>query len=305
MAKRESCSSPVVRQIDKQFLVCSICLDHYHNPKVLPCLHTFCEKCLQNYIPSQSLTLSCPVCRQTSILPEKGVAALQNNFFITNLMEVLQRDPECAQPEACSVLESVSAAAAGKPLCCPNHEGKVMEFYCESCETAMCLECTEGEHLEHVTVPLRDVLEQHKTALKNQLDAIRNRLPQLTAAIELVNEISKQLTDRKNDAVSEISSTFEDLERALHLRKSALISDLENICSAKQKCHATICHLTSRSAGSHHYCCRTAFRMTRLLQCDHSSFVAADYRKISSQGSSRLSRIDWRCSRFYPLSTLP
>ncbi|XP_041128081.1 tripartite motif-containing protein 3-like isoform X3 [Polyodon spathula] len=191
--------------------------------------------CLQNYIPSQSLTLSCPVCRQTSILPEKGVAALQNNFFITNLMEVLQRDPECAQPEACSVLESVSAAAAGKPLCCPNHEGKVMEFYCESCETAMCLECTEGEHLEHVTVPLRDVLEQHKTALKNQLDAIRNRLPQLTAAIELVNEISKQLTDRKNEAVSEISSTFEDLERALHLRKSALISDLENICSAKQK----------------------------------------------------------------------
>lgn len=50
-----------------------------------------------------------------------------------------------------------------------------MEFYCESCETAMCLECTEGEHREHVTVPLRDVLEQHKTALKNQLDTVRNR----------------------------------------------------------------------------------------------------------------------------------
>ena len=63
------------------------------------------------------------MCRQTSILPEKGVAALQNNFFITNLMEVLQRDPECAQPEACSVLESVSAASACQPLSCPNHEG--------------------------------------------------------------------------------------------------------------------------------------------------------------------------------------
>ncbi len=52
---------------------------------------------------------------------------------------------------------------------------QVMEFYCESCETAMCLDCTEGEHREHVTVPLRDVLEQHKAALKNQLDAIHNR----------------------------------------------------------------------------------------------------------------------------------
>ncbi len=39
----------------------------------------------------------------------------------------------------------------------------------------MCLDCTEGEHREHVTVPLRDVLEQHKAALKNQLDAIHNR----------------------------------------------------------------------------------------------------------------------------------
>uniref|UniRef100_A0A7N6ADA8 RING-type E3 ubiquitin transferase n=1 Tax=Anabas testudineus TaxID=64144 RepID=A0A7N6ADA8_ANATE len=245
MAKREAGStSPVVRQIDKQFLVCSICLDHYRNPKVLPCLHTFCESCLQNYIPPESLTLSCPVCRQTSILPEKGVGALQNNFFITNLMEVLQRDPECSRPEACSVLESVSAAAAGKPLCCPNHEGKVvhsiqpiqvMEFYCESCETAMCLDCTEGEHREHVTVPLRDVVEQHKAALKTQLDAIQSRLPQLTAAIELVSEISRQLNERKNEAVAEITSTFEELERALHQRKTALITDLENICSAKQK----------------------------------------------------------------------
>uniref|UniRef100_A0A8C6NZL4 RING-type E3 ubiquitin transferase n=1 Tax=Nothobranchius furzeri TaxID=105023 RepID=A0A8C6NZL4_NOTFU len=236
MAKHEAGStSPVVRQIDKQFLVCSICLDHYHNPKVLPCLHTFCESCLQNYIPPESLTLSCPVCRQTSILPEKGVCALQNNFFISNLMEVLQREPECSRPEACSVLESVTAAAAGKPLCCPNHEGKVMEFYCESCETAMCLDCTEGEHREHVTVPLRDVVEQHKAALKTQLDAIHSRLPQLTAAIEMVSEISCQLNERKNEAVAGITSTFEELERLLHQRKTALVMDLESICSAKQK----------------------------------------------------------------------
>lgn len=82
-------------------------------------------RCLQNYIPPQSLTLSCPVCRQTSILPEKGVAALQNNFFITNLMEVLQRQPDSAGHEdAIAMLDSVSAVP-GKPLSCPNHEGKV------------------------------------------------------------------------------------------------------------------------------------------------------------------------------------
>lgn len=68
------------------------------------------------------------------------------------------------------------------------------------------------------------------------------RLPQLTAAIELVNEISKQLIERKNEAVNEINMTFEELEKALHQRQAALITDLENICSTKQKVrHVLIC----------------------------------------------------------------
>ncbi|GCC18587.1 hypothetical protein chiPu_0017990 [Chiloscyllium punctatum] len=167
-------TSPVVRQIDKQFLICSICLDRYKIPKVLPCLHTFCERCLQNYIPAYSLTLSCPICRQTSILPEKGVSALQNNFFITNLMDVLQRTPDNSCEDS-SILETITAVAAGKPLSCPNHDGNVMEFYCQSCETAMCHECTEGEHAEHPTVPLKDVVEQHKSSLQTQLEAVKQR----------------------------------------------------------------------------------------------------------------------------------
>ncbi|XP_077447858.1 tripartite motif-containing protein 3-like isoform X2 [Stigmatopora argus] len=232
MAARES-GGTVVRQIDKQFLVCSICLEHYRNPKVLPCLHTFCESCLHNYIPAQSLTLSCPVCRQTSILPEKGVGALQNNFFITNLMEVLQREPECSPAESHDAIPtSVGAAQA---LSCPNHEGQVMDFYCESCETAMCLECTRGEHGEHVTVPLPDVVEQHKAALQRQLDEARARLPQLTAAVDLVGEISRQLTERRDRAAAEIGAAFQELEGALERRKAALLADLESVCGAKQK----------------------------------------------------------------------
>ena len=82
------------------------------------------SRCLQNYIPAHSLTLSCPVCRQTSILPEKGVAALQNNFFITNLMDVLQREPGSCGQEA-AVLNNITTVATGQLLSCPNHGGNV------------------------------------------------------------------------------------------------------------------------------------------------------------------------------------
>ncbi|PIO14377.1 hypothetical protein AB205_0152240 [Aquarana catesbeiana] len=89
-------------------------------------------------------------------------------------MDVLQRSPDNGIEES-SILETVNAVAAGKPLSCPNHDGNVMEFYCQSCETAMCQDCTGGEHAEHPTVPLKDVVEQHKAALQAQLDAVKKR----------------------------------------------------------------------------------------------------------------------------------
>ncbi|KAM9769128.1 tripartite motif-containing protein 2 isoform 1-T4 [Menidia menidia] len=226
--------SPVVRQIDKQFLICSICLDRYENPKVLPCLHTFCERCLQNYIPVHSLTLSCPVCRQTSILPEKGVAALQNNFFITNLMDVLQRAPDSCSQEA-AVLNNITAVATGQLLSCPNHGGSIMEFYCPPCETAMCQECTSGEHGEHPTVPLKDVVEQHKASLQDQLDAVKKRLPEIDSALQTLSEILQQLTNQKSSIEDDIHTTFDELQKTLNVRKSVLLMELEVNYGIKQK----------------------------------------------------------------------
>ncbi|XP_062373567.1 tripartite motif-containing protein 2 isoform X1 [Sardina pilchardus] len=226
--------SPVVRQIDKQFLICSICLDRYDNPKVLPCLHTFCERCLQNYIPAHSLTLSCPVCRQTSILPEKGVSALQSNFFITNLMDVLQRSPDSSSDES-SALDNISAVATGQPLSCPNHAGNVMEFYCPPCETAMCEDCTSGEHAEHPTVPLKDVLEQHKASLQDQLDAVKSRLPEIDTALQVLSDILQKLTHQKASIEEDIHATFDELQKTLNVRKSVLLMELEVNYGLKQK----------------------------------------------------------------------
>lgn len=61
-----------------------------------------------------------------------------------------------------------------------------MEFYCQSCETAMCRECTEGEHAEHPTVPLKDVVEQHKASLQSQLDAVNKRYEILSVILTAV-----------------------------------------------------------------------------------------------------------------------
>ena len=39
-------SSTALKELDQQ-LTCNVCLDQYTNPKTLPCLHSFCLKCIE------------------------------------------------------------------------------------------------------------------------------------------------------------------------------------------------------------------------------------------------------------------
>lgn len=84
--------SNVIKHIDRNILSCLICQQRFREPKVLPCLHTFCLGCLFVYLPPESLSITCPLCGHQSILPQRGVKALQDNYFISHLIEVLLHD---------------------------------------------------------------------------------------------------------------------------------------------------------------------------------------------------------------------
>ncbi|XP_070571156.1 E3 ubiquitin-protein ligase TRIM56-like [Ptychodera flava] len=79
----------VLDQIGEDFLSCVICFERYTNPKVLPCLHTFCEQCLLTLVEKQGV-LNCPTCKTSCPLPLGGVQALKSNFFIAGLIEDFQ-----------------------------------------------------------------------------------------------------------------------------------------------------------------------------------------------------------------------
>lgn len=91
-------------------ITCSVCHGTYVNPKLLQCHHSFCQQCLERLVRDMQgrSTITCPLCCQLTAVPVTGVAGLQSDFTINELIEILGQDwqevPELAasltQPKA-------------------------------------------------------------------------------------------------------------------------------------------------------------------------------------------------------------
>uniref|UniRef100_A0A1X7SRM8 RING-type domain-containing protein n=1 Tax=Amphimedon queenslandica TaxID=400682 RepID=A0A1X7SRM8_AMPQE len=94
-------SSSDLRLKLEERLTCPVCLDHYTNPKTLPCLHLFCQHCLEG-LPldkkNEIYYFSCPTCRHCTELPEEGAGAFPVAFHLNDLKEMYSPTKKTADP---------------------------------------------------------------------------------------------------------------------------------------------------------------------------------------------------------------
>ncbi|XP_013396579.1 E3 ubiquitin-protein ligase TRIM56-like [Lingula anatina] len=114
-------------KIRENFTNCSICLKDFEDPTVLPCLHTYCKRCLASYIHDNTpgSIFLCPLCKKETKLPKDGVEGFLHNYFIDSLQDTVLTPTRKKKCGACAVDEE-DVEAVSKCLNCS-------EYLCSPC----------------------------------------------------------------------------------------------------------------------------------------------------------------------------
>ncbi|KAI8482150.1 hypothetical protein Bbelb_401400 [Branchiostoma belcheri] len=252
----------VLSQISGDFLECTICLESYKDPKILPCLHTFCKDCLKEFVAKQGEAKDkflCPTCRIETGLPEGGVAGLKNNFFVLSLRDTVNAHKSLVSKEddnvPCDVCEEVanhgcvvceeflcddcarvhrrakrtrghevigvaelkqqlitktpSVKSTSLPMC-PKHEDEKLKFYCETCQSPICRDCTVLHHKEHKYCLLADVVNDVRAKIKGKLATSMPKIEEYRDAARVVAEKQAELDTRSKKAADDIDAAAEE-----------------------------------------------------------------------------------------------
>ncbi|XP_067045260.1 tripartite motif-containing protein 2-like isoform X1 [Acropora muricata] len=267
-------SVPVNKISDHYELTCGICKETYKNPKVLPCLHSFCQNCLDSSIRPQDRTVECSECQLIVPVPAKGIEAFPLNFFINNMLTVLA----VQNPSKCTNCEDSSQATARcldcvENLCsncvfahkrirqtkehrilsfdeiqanevkdiirCPSfcsmHPREVLKYFCETCDEAICRDCAIYEHREHIYVDLREAVKKYRSSITALQDRTKRKIPVLRAAVDEVREVTYDLRERVEVVRNTIRDSIQRHIRALEEQERELIGQLEDISTSKEK----------------------------------------------------------------------
>ncbi len=76
-----------------EVLQCSICLETFKDPRMLPCQHTFCKACLESSTNGKRSgdTANCALCRRGFVMPVNGIDGIDKSLTIIALLDGRQR----------------------------------------------------------------------------------------------------------------------------------------------------------------------------------------------------------------------
>ncbi|KFO27834.1 E3 ubiquitin-protein ligase TRIM13 [Fukomys damarensis] len=200
-------------------LTCPICCSLFDDPRVLPCSHNFCKKCLEGLLEGnvrnslwRPSPFKCPTCRKET--SATGVNSLQVNYALKGIVEKYNK-----------------IKISPKMPVCKGHLGQPLNIFCLTDMQLICGICaTRGEHTKHVFCSIEDAYVQERDAFESLIQSFEtwhrgDALSRLDT-LESSKRKSLQLLTKDSDKVKEF---FEKLQHTLDQKKNEILSDFETM----------------------------------------------------------------------------
>ena len=132
---------------------CPLCLETVKDPKTLPCLHSFCLRCIDKHAGyakrKLEATIKCPVCQACFQIPEGDTfGGLPTSFHLNRLVDLLALGDDSEEAQRCSSCEENNTATC----------------YCFVCQNFLCKDCFDAHQRLKATRGHRNVLIENLQA---------------------------------------------------------------------------------------------------------------------------------------------
>ena len=261
---------------------CKKCSKPYTDPRILPCLHSFCKNCIKLLVIQSGSKIRCATCKTTSPIPKKGVEAIPQNVQLGYEAEVSMYEMKIKDtPSECGECSRVPqqpivafCCTCRRFLCKPCHEHHLVsrylalnhkvlkleearkreelkqhifppaihcqehtdtdvKFYCTSCKTLVCIQCTVIQHAGHKFEEIKNYAQKQKDDLNHSAQSMPDAITKLNKAIVNGKAMAEKVGKRKVAVNDTIQSAFQELRKALDEREKALLAQCSEIATSK------------------------------------------------------------------------
>ena len=247
-----------------QEVTCAICLKLLDDPKSMPCLHTYCKKCIMKALakrphdPDLSRdrpAINCPLCRAEVTLPDEGIEALPTDFSSIRLVTTVRLHQKLEQHKTplCDGCKKSDAFAISSCCDCRGF------FLCASCvsvhknvpatkyhalmtlkdlsasRASIATASTFPHCQKHTDEQLRLYCEECEVLVCRDCVLVQHKYDNYSFVDDLIEDEKKQLKDVTLQELDKIlTSTTEAITEAEEMRAKVLSSNDRHIAHLNQ-----------------------------------------------------------------------
>ena len=218
--------SAVLKSLEDE-VKCPLCIDIFTEPKKLPCDHAICCQCLENLIlKSHNGILTCPVCRNTTVLQVSGANQFQTAHQVNRLIDIYQKTLQ----EQSKAAPTPDATEQPQLPLCSLHNTQPLALYCETCQKTVCRDCalTSCAAKKHDYGFLKDMAKKYKEEIDKEMLPIRQLQQDISAALVAIAEEDEKLEKLKREEQKELEDEFDVIVNRLMQEKSRVLLDMED-----------------------------------------------------------------------------